>query len=233
MSLLESDQESIFKSAAVEVAAARLDAGPDALRALSAWLSSGERARAARFRLDRDRRRYIVARARLRQYLALRLGMPPQSVRFVYGGNGKPALARDAAAADWRFNVSHCGDLAVFAFSLGSDVGIDLEAIHPLAEADDIAARFFSRRESEAYLELAPRDKPLGFFNCWTRKEAFLKALGKGLSLPLGHFDVSLAPGEPARLLRVRDAPEAPALWRLDSFSPLPGFIAALASRRH
>jgi 4'-phosphopantetheinyl transferase len=121
----------------------------------------------------------------------------------------------------------------VFAFSLGSDVGIDLEAIHPLAEADDIAARFFSRRESEAYLELAPRDKPLGFFNCWTRKEAFLKALGKGLSLPLGHFDVSLAPGEPARLLRVRDAPEAPALWRLDSFSPLPGFIAALASRRH
>jgi 4'-phosphopantetheinyl transferase len=229
---LESDQESVFKSAAIEVVAARLDAGPEAVRALSEWLSSAERARAARFRPDRDRRRYIVARARLRQHLALRLGMPPQSVRFVYGANGKPALARDAAAADWRFNVSHCRDVAVYAFSLGSDVGIDLEAIHPVAEADDIAARFFSRRESEAYLALAPQDRPLGFLNCWTRKEAFLKALGDGHSLPLGHFDVSLAPGEPARLLRMRDAPDAPALWRLDSFSPVPGFIAAVASRR-
>jgi 4'-phosphopantetheinyl transferase len=232
MRSLKSDQESVFRSDAIEVVAARLDAAPDAVRALSGWLSSTERARAARFRLDRDRRRYIVARARLRQHLALRLGMPPRSVRFVYGANGKPALARDAAAADWRFNVSHCRDVAVYALSLGSDVGVDLEAIHPLAEADEIAARFFSRRESEAYLALAPRDRPLGFFNCWTRKEAFLKALGDGHSLPLGHFDVSLAPGEPARLLRVRDAPDAPALWRLDSFSPAPGFIAALASAR-
>lgn len=221
-----------FTDGAIEVVVTWLDPRPEAVRALPAWLCDAERQRAGRFHFDRDRRRFIVARARLRQLLAARLGVRPESVELVYGKNGKPALARRFTDTHWRFNVSHCGDVAVYAFSPGCEVGIDIEAIRAVREADDIAARFFSRRENEAYLALAPRDKPLGFFNCWTRKEAFVKALGEGLSMRLDQFDVSLAPGEPARVLRVEGAPGDASGWHLESFSPLPGFIAALASHR-
>lgn len=209
-----------------------LNPKPEAFRALQAWLSEAERQRAGRFRFDRDRRRFIVARARLRELLAARLGVRPRSVELVYGRNGKPALAQRFAHTHWRFNVAHCDEVAVYALSPAREVGIDIEAIRAVREADDIAARFFSRRENDAYLALAPRDKPLGFLNCWTRKEAVVKALGDGLSVPLDQFDVSLAPGEPARLLRVGSTPGEESGWRLDSFSPLPGFIAALASHR-
>jgi 4'-phosphopantetheinyl transferase len=200
----------------IEVRAARLDLRPEAVRALSVWLCEAERQRAARFRFDRDRRRFIVARARLRALLGARLGVAPGSVELVYGKNGKPALAQRFAHTQWHFNLSHCDEVAVYALSRGREIGIDIEAIRAVGEADGIAARFFSRRENEAYLALAPRDKPLGFFKCWTRKEAFVKALGDGLSLSLDEVDVSTAPTG----------------WRLHSFSPLPGFIAALASHR-
>lgn len=195
-----------------EVVMARLNAGPEEVRSLRARLSDAERQRAGRFRFERDRRRFIVARARLRELLAARLGVRPEAVELVYGKNGKPGLAQRYADSGWRFNVSHCDDVAVYAFSRSSDVGIDVEAIRAVSEADAIAARFFSRREHEAYSALSPRDKPLGFLNCWTRKEAVVKALGDGLSMPLDELDVSRAPG-----------------WSLHSFSPLPGFIAALA----
>jgi 4'-phosphopantetheinyl transferase len=220
----------VFTAGAIEVAAARLDALPVTVRALSASLCEAEHRRAARYRFDRDRRRFIVARARLRQLLAARVGVRPQSVELEYGRNGKPALARRFAATGWCFNVTHCDEVALYAFSRAGDIGIDLEAIRPLREADDIAARFFSRRENDAYRGLGAQDKPLAFFSCWTRKEAFVKALGDGLCAPLDQFDVSLAPGEPAQVLRVEPALGDACGWRLDSFSPLPGFIAAVAS---
>ena len=223
--------ESCFTDGAIEVVMARLDPEPEAVRALAAWLCDAERQRAGRFHFDRDRRRFVVARARLRQLLAARLGVRPEWVTLAYGKNGKPALAQRFADTDWRFNVAHCDDVAVYAFSPGREIGIDIEAIRAVREADDIAARFFSRRENQAYLALAPGDKPLGFFNCWTRKEAFVKALGDGLSMPPDRFDVSLAPGEPAQILRVEGTPGEDSGWRLDSFSPLPGFVAALASQ--
>jgi 4'-phosphopantetheinyl transferase len=195
-----------------ELAMARLDAGPEEVRCLRAWLSDAERRRAERFRFERDRRRFIVARARLRELLAVRLDATPEAVEFASGKNGKPSLAQQYADSGWRFNVAHCDDVAVYAFSRDGDVGIDIEAIRPVCEADAIAARFFSLREYAAYAALAPRDRPLGFLECWTRKEAVVKALGDGLSMPLDGFDVSRVPG-----------------WSLHSFSPLPGFIAALA----
>ena len=97
-----------------------------------------------------------------------------------------------------------------------------------LGDADDIAGRFFSDRENQAYRALERRDRPLGFFQCWTRKEAFIKALGDGLSYPLDRFDVSLAPGEPAEILRVEAMPGACCGWRMESLSPAPGFVAAV-----
>jgi len=105
---------------------------------------------------------------------------------------------------------------------------LDVEAVGPIRDADDIAARFFSQRENRAYRALERRDRPLGFFQCWTRKEAFIKALGDGLSYPLDRFDVSLTPGEPARILRVEDTPGDRCGWRMDSWSPAPGFVAAV-----
>ncbi len=158
--------------------------------------------------------------------------MPPDAIELSYGARGKPALAPHSAAADLRFNLAHCDEVAVYAFSYGREVGVDVEAVRLLEDADDMAARFFSAREKTAYLALDPRDRPLGFFNCWTRKEAFIKALGDGLYYPLDRFDVSLAPGEPARLLRVEGTPGDRCGWFLDGFAPAPGHVAAIAGER-
>lgn len=194
----------------VEVVASRLDLEPGAVDALAGWLRDDERRRAGRFRLARDRRRYVVARGRLRQLLATRLGTHPRSVELSCGAHGKPCLAPGSAAVDLRFNVSHSGDFALFAFCRGREVGVDVEAVQPMQDADAIARQFFSRGELQAYRALAPHDRELGFFTCWTRKEATLKALGVGLQSPLSEFDVP--PG-----------------LRLRSFSPAPDHAAALA----
>ena len=221
-----------FAGNAIEIAIARLDMRPEAVPALAQWLSAEERRRADRYDFDRDRRRFIIARARLRQLLALRLMIRPEAVELVYGAHGKPALAQRSNQTDWRFSVSHCDEMAVYAFSRGREVGIDIEAIREVRDADTIVSQFFSRSEQAAYLALAPAEKMLGFFNCWTRKEAFVKALGHGLSHPLDCFDVSLAPDKPAGILRVKNTPGGDAAWSLDSFTPAPGFVAAVVAQR-
>jgi 4'-phosphopantetheinyl transferase len=216
------------REAPLEVVVTRPAADPTAVRAAAALLSRTERQRADRFALERDRSRFIVRRATLRRLLAARLGAPPESIELVVGAHGKPALAPRCRRVDLRFNTSRCGDFAAFALSAGREVGIDLEAVRASDDADDIAVRFFSRSEYEAYRALEPRDRPLGFFQCWTRKEAFLKALGVGLSQPLDGFTVSLGPNEPAAILRVGSSPGDRCGWRLQGFSPAPGFVAAV-----
>ncbi len=222
----------MFADNGIEVVVTRLDLGVEAIRESAALLSDAEQGRAARFALHRDRGRFVVARSRLRRLLADRLYVQPESVELVYGERGKPALARRFANSGLRFNVSHCNDVAVYAFSTGREIGVDVEAVRRIGDAADIAARFFSPRENQAYLALGPRDRPLGFFNCWTRKEAFIKALGDGLYHPLDRFDVSLAPDEPARILRVESTPGDLCGWGMESFSPFPGFVAAIVIER-
>lgn len=207
-----------------ELVVARLDEGAEGVAALAALLTDDERSRAERFRFERERRRYIVARGRLRELLASRLDEEPGALQFGYGDNGKPALADGRL----HFNVSHCDELAVYALSREREIGVDLEAVRPIPEADDIAARFFCRSESEAYRALPAESRALGFYNCWTRKEAVVKALGEGLSMPLDAFAVSLAPGEPARMVHF-GGQRGDGGWRLHSFTPRPGFVAAVA----
>jgi len=190
-----------------DVVVARLAASEEELRRLGACLSAAERERAARFLFDRHRRRFIVARARLRELLGARLGRPAGEVPLVYAGSGKPCLADDSL----RFSVSHCGDVALFAFSKACEIGVDIEEMRPIAAADSIAAQLFSARERLAYG--AARDKVRAFLRHWTRKEALAKGIGGGLSLPPEKLDPAAAPG-----------------WRVHSFFPLPGFIAAVAS---
>lgn len=211
----------------IEVVLRRLDVGPEAVLASAALLSDVERQRASRIIVDCDRRRFMVARAQLRGLLAARLCVRPQAVELVYGAHGKPALGRGYADLDLRFNVSHADDVAVYAFSEGREIGVDIEFVRPIVGAEDIAQRFFSRFEYGAYLALHPSDRLAGFFNCWTRKEAFVKALGNGLDYPLDHFDVSLAPGEPAKILRVERMSGMSCGWTLHAFKPGPGLMGA------
>lgn len=214
----------------IEIRVASLRADGDAIRAAAALLSPSERERVSRFAFDRDRRRFIVGRAWLRRLLAERLDAPPESIALTCGAHGKPALAPRSAGSDVRFNVSHCDDLAAYAFSTGREIGIDVEAVRVLPDADALAARFFSSREYEAYRSLAPRDRPPGFFACWTRKEAFIKALGAGLSHPLDAFDVSLVPDLPAKILRVANTDGDCCGWSLECFVPAPGFVGAVVT---
>lgn len=208
-----------------DVVLARLDLAPDIVAGLGRCLSPCEQSRAGRFHFERDRRRFIVARGRLRHLLGERLNKQPERVTIQYGARGKPAVD------GLHFNLSHTGDYALYAFSTDGEVGVDLETIRPLPEADAIAATMFSPAEVAEYEHLAPDDRTIGFFNCWTRKEAFVKALGDGLAMPLDRFDVTLAPGAPARLMRVGEQPGAESGWQLHGFSPARGLIAALVTR--
>jgi 4'-phosphopantetheinyl transferase len=149
------------QAVAVDVVVASLDVEVAAQVAL---LTAEERQRAARFALERDRRRFIAARALLRQLLGTRLGAAAESIELVYNAHGKPALARSSGAPDLRFNLSHCGEVAVYGFAEAREVGIDVEAVRVLDDADAIAARRFSKSEYKAYRALSERERPLGFF---------------------------------------------------------------------
>jgi 4'-phosphopantetheinyl transferase len=203
---------------------ARLDRLPPVL--LAGPLSADERERAGRFRFDRDRRRFVAARGLLRLVLGRTLGLDPAGLRFAYGPRGKPSLADGPGLG---FNVSHSGGLALLAFAWDRELGVDVEEEREVKEAADIARRYFSHRESEELLRLPEGERKAAFFRCWTRKEAFIKATGDGLSRALDAFDVTLRPGEPARLLRVEGEPGAKSRFWIEDLRPAPGFAGALA----
>jgi 4'-phosphopantetheinyl transferase len=214
----------------IEVVVMRRLADGEAARAAIAVLSADERERAQRFILPRHRLQFVERRAALRRLLGERLGIAAARVRLSTAIDGKPSLAAPLDRSGVTFNQSHCGDLSVYAFASRTDVGIDVEAIRVIEDADHVASIAFSKREYETYERLPPSDKPIGFLNCWTRKEAFVKAVGSGLSHSLDGFDVSLMPNEPPRLLRLGSI-DGSSGWQLHSFFPVSGFIAALAAR--
>jgi 4'-phosphopantetheinyl transferase len=213
----------------VHVWRASLQASPSRLAALHAILADDERQRAARFHADRDRHHYIVARGVLRTLLGHYVQRPPQVLRFSYNAYGKPALEDPHGRAPLCFNLSHSHNLVLYGVADGRDLGIDIEYIRPDFARAQIAAQFFSPRENAELRALTPAQHTIGFFNCWTRKEAYIKARGQGLSLPLDQFDVSLMTNEPAALLQTRDLPAEAARWSLRELHPGPGYVAALA----
>jgi len=211
----------------IHVIVVDLDEPPRPLDALEATLETDERERAARFRFPRDASRFAAGRGLLREMLGRYLGEEPDRIVFTYGATGKPRLAGGGAGLG--FNVSHSGSLALFAVGRCDRIGIDIELIRPVDDADQIATRCFSPRERTTFRALEPARRLDGFFNCWTRKEAYVKALGEGLTHALDRFDVSLTPGCPAELLRIDDdTPDAPP-WTLDDLRPQAGYVGALA----
>jgi len=185
---------------------------------LEPFLSPDECERAARFRFPEHRRRFVIARGLLRQLLAAYLEVEARDLVFTYSETGKPGLSA-IHGSNLSFNVSHSGDMGVFAFALGRSVGVDVECIRYDVDVDEIPRRFFSPQEQQALAGLEAREKIEGFFNCWTRKEAYVKAVGSGLSLPLRDFDVSLVPGEPAKLLATRPLASLASKWSMESLS--------------
>ncbi|HYG09945.1 MAG TPA: 4'-phosphopantetheinyl transferase superfamily protein [Pyrinomonadaceae bacterium] len=202
---------------------------PDALRRLRSTLAPDESEKAARYHFPRDRDHYVAARGLLRRLLGHYLAQPPQSLRFSYGAYGKPSLADAAGAQDLRFNLSHSHELVIYAFARGRDVGVDIEHMRADLAGDDIAERFFSAREVGMLRALPVAARTRAFFNCWTRKEAYIKARGEGLSHPLDAFDVSLTPGEPAALLGTRGDPRELTRWSLHALDAGEDYAAAVA----
>lgn len=202
-----------------------LEASRKETAALEAVLSADERRRAASFIFAPDRRRFIVGRGRLRLILSRYVALPPEALRFRYGAHGKPALSSARTAPC--FNLSHSGELAALAIA-SCDVGVDIEEIRPVDAA--VAERFFSARENAALRGLRGAEWHDAFYRCWTRKEAVVKALGKGLSLRLSSFEVSVARSAPL-LLRLEGCRDAASQWSIVDVALPRGRVGAIAAR--
>jgi 4'-phosphopantetheinyl transferase len=191
-------------------------------------LSEDELARAARFHFSRDRQRYVSSRALLRMILAAYLDAEPKALSFRYSDKEKPALDCIHANHELQFNVSHSGTVALLAFARGRELGVDVELLRQDFDVEGIAYRFFSEREKQELASYSPEERHAAFFRCWTRKEAYVKATGDGLSLPLSQFDVSLAPKENDALICTRpDAREA-GRWHMREVPGGTGHAAAI-----
>lgn len=183
--------------------------------------------RAGRFHFEKHRRHFIVARGFLRTVIARYLATQPGSLRFSYGAYGKPALATEHVL---RFNLSHSHEVALLAVALDAELGVDVEHIRADFASEDIARRFFSRAEVEVFNDLPREEQVAAFFRCWTRKEAYIKAIGKGLSQPLDAFDVTLAPGVLPALLQAEE--DDASRWLLSDIDVGEGYAGALAVER-
>lgn len=195
-------------------------------------MSSHERERADRFHFARHRQRFITCRGLLRKLLSSYTGIQPDCLEFIYGAHGKPALRQDAAGIQIHFNVSHSKECVLIAVTQVAPVGVDVEFMSRKSDQQKIAKRFFSAAEWEDLCSVPQGQRREAFYNCWTRKEAYIKATGSGLSTPLNSFVVSLAPGRAARVLSVDGKPESASDWSLYHLKPAPEYVAALAIKR-
>jgi 4'-phosphopantetheinyl transferase len=194
-------------------------------------LSPDELTRSARFHFARDRQRFVASRALLRSILASYLAQNPNSLNFSYSKKEKPFLGPADAAGNVTFNLSHSGGTALFAFTRGREIGVDVEQLRRDFDLEAIASRFFSTHEQSQLAALPADEKVEAFFRCWTRKEAYIKATGDGLSLPLSQFDVSLAAREKTALLATRPDGSEAGHWLLREVPAGSGCVAALCVR--
>jgi 4'-phosphopantetheinyl transferase len=208
----------------VHVWRALLELDPQEFDRLQVTLSPDELARAARFHFSRDRQHFIAARGILRDILSRYVRRSAAELDFSYSSFGKPKLATDCSATGLRFNLSHSDRIALYGVALEREVGIDVERIEPKFAEDGIAEKFFSRNEFTKLRSLPTSARLQGFFNCWTRKEAYVKARGAGLYIPLESFEVSLAPDEQAAFLSKGESG-----WSLRALTLDPDYAAAIA----
>ena len=197
---------------------------------LAEWLSEDELERAARFRHDRHRNRFIVGRAMLRDVLAHYGDCTAGQIAFTYLAHGKPVLAEGVNAPKLEFNLSHSGDVAICAVAKTIPLGVDVERIRSLRDMQGLADRFFSSTEAQQIRAARDEEQLANFFRCWTRKEAYVKATGQGIACRLDSFAVSVGPDDPARLVHIDQDAAAAANWSMVSIVPTDGYIGALAT---
>ncbi len=205
-----------------------LVAAEDEYSALQQVLSTDERERARRFYFEKDRRRWTIAHGVLRILLAHYLNKGTHELQFVTNDYGKPALAPALTGTELQFNISHSAELALCAFTYKRQIGIDVEYMRLDIDWEPLARSHFSPSEYAALQALPAARRAEAFFLCWSRKEAYIKAKGKGLSIPLDQFDVSLAAGEPTALLGSREDAQAITHWSLRALEPGDGYAGAL-----
>lgn len=196
----------------------------------SGVLSEDERRRADRFRFEPDRIRFIAARSALRQILGEYLETRPQSLEFSYAAKGKPELAGAHGTSAIRFNLSHSRDLALLGVTRGYRIGVDVEFMDSERAGEQIAERFFSAMEVGTLRALPANEKLRAFFQCWTRKEAYVKAIGGGLSIPLRSFDVAFGPGVAPAILRAHDSAEGARRWSVYDVNAGPEYAAVVVA---
>ncbi len=223
----------VVKQREVHIWRAMLEQPPAVVQKLRNVLSEDEREKADRFRFHQDGEHFILARGLLRTLLGRYMDLDPHNLTFHYNAYGKPSLDKAHHQTGLCFNLSHSLNMALYAITQNRRIGIDIEKTRTDFATDEIAERFFSAYEHAKIKALPIHQRVDAFFNCWTRKEAYIKAVGKGLSLPLDQFDVSLSPGEPAALLRVNDKQEVRTSWSLRELSPATGYKAAMAVDEH
>jgi Phosphopantetheinyl transferase len=205
-----------------------LNQNPTRIPELNAVLSPDERARAERFRFDKDRNQFIESRAALRLLLSQYLNISPTGLTFAKAAHGKPALANGQSNSGLRFNLSRRDGLALVAIARNREIGVDVELIQSGLPIFEIANVSFSENELAELQSLPEAQQAAGFYNCWTRKEAYVKARGEGFSFPLKEFDVSLTPGVTAELLEVRGSKTEVDRWTMQELSAGESYVAAL-----
>jgi 4'-phosphopantetheinyl transferase len=172
-----------------------------------------------------DRERAVASRALLRILLGRYTGLPPAAVPLTAERHGKPVLV----SLPWAFNVSHSDNFGLYAVTFRRRVGVDVERVRPVGDMDGLVERFFAPREKADFAQLTGREREEGFFNAWTRKEAFTKATGVGMHEPINRFAVSLIPGVPACLVGYESDPTEPDRWQFYGWPVAPNYMAAVA----
>lgn len=224
MGYLNSQSSPMLMNGEVAIWHASLEQPAAVLAELQTVLSEEERTRAGRFHFQKHQNAFIAGRGILRLLLSGQTGIHPKDLQFKYTQHGKPFLA----GSDIHFNLSHSGGIVLYGLSPDRQVGIDIEQIRPLKELEQIAKNHFSPEEYHQLSSVREDDRLAAFFRCWTRKEAFIKAIGEGISFPLQEFTVSLKAGYPAKLMSVRGSVENTHRWSMHDVEVPEGYAAAL-----
>ena len=194
--------------------------------------SDDEHKRLQRFHFERHRHQFIIARGTLREIIGQYLEIEPAEANFDYGQNGKPFIISNSELSSIRFNISHSGDVVVYAFVLDTEIGIDIEKVCNIDDCMAIAKSFFSSTEIDDLQKVSRESLLEAFYSCWTRKEAYIKAKGQGLGIPLNQFSVSVRPDLSPALVSTEFAPDEAAQWTLRDLPIIEGYIGAIAIQK-
>ena len=219
----------ILSSDNIHIWCANLDLSIHEIEMFCQTLSADEKNRAQRFHFEEHRQFFIASRGILRAILSRYSGIDPHQIQFNYGSRGKPEIAESCGVNKLKFNLSHSGKVALYAITNAREIGIDIEKIHPIADAEQIAKRFFSAKEFEWLSQLSPSEKPAAFFDLWTCKEAYLKAIGEGLAFGLDQFEILFSASQPPKILTIQGNLQAAQPWYLQQLTPVLGYVGAVA----